>query len=85
MKKIEENKKESIKIEIKWCRKWDLNPRTSTRPGPEPGAVDRAWLSLLIFLCNKALHPVVILLSNAFANNTIKYYQQLLTLSMPYL
>jgi hypothetical protein len=26
------------------CEGWDSNPRTPARPGPEPGAVDRAWL-----------------------------------------
>ena len=26
------------------CEGWDSNPRTPARPGPEPGAVDLAWL-----------------------------------------
>jgi hypothetical protein len=36
-----EHKKEK---EPEKCEGWDSNPRTPARPGPEPGAVDLAWL-----------------------------------------
>ena len=36
------------------CEGWDSNPRTPARSGPEPDAVDLAWLpSRLYTLCMK--------------------------------
>ena len=38
------------------CGGWDSNPRTPARPGPQPGAFDRAWLPPLLCHNKEVVH-----------------------------
>ena len=40
----------------KKCEGWDLNPRTPARSGPEPDAVDQAWLPSRLYTLCMELH-----------------------------
>jgi len=57
--------KEEFAVECKYrsrlnprteCEGWDLNPRTPARSGPEPDAVDRAWLPSRLYTLYMKLH-----------------------------
>jgi hypothetical protein len=38
------------------CEGWDSNPRTPARSGPEPDAVDLAWLPSRLYRLYMRLH-----------------------------
>ena len=40
------------------CEGWDSNPRTPARPGPEPGAVDLAWLPSRLYRLRSRFNKV---------------------------
>lgn len=55
------------------CEGWDLNPRTSTGPGPQPGAVDHAWLPSRLSAEGEIFEPLYEVFRTPAVQNTTDY------------